>query len=724
MAIAVQVNGWGTRHILALLLAKSQKRNAIALFRDARARESRGKVFVQAMMSHARIAGYVLALAAGCISVAAQQSAPGAGKKMDLTAMNIEDLMNIEVISVSKIEQKLSRTASAVFVIEREDIRNSGALNIPDLLRMVPGVDVAQITSNTWAIGVRGFNNRFSNKLLVMLDGRAVYTPSFGGVFWDTMDTPLEDIERIEVIRGPGGSVWGANAVDGVINIITRNSADTQGGLVTSGGGNLDQGFGTIQYGGMLDKSKVSYRIYSKYMNQNHLPNGAGQEGGDGWQLLQGGFRADTALSSRDTLSVQGNMYTGREHNPAVLLVSISPPNSQYNNPLVNVSGGYLRSSWNHFFSSQSDITLNVFYDAYRRDDVLAESRKTLAVDLQHHFRLGDRHNVIWGLGYRYSISHSNGNLAYALNPGSAVDPLFSTFVQDELALVPERLYLTVGTKVERNYYTGWAAMPSARLAWQAGNRDTFWAAFSSAIRTPNETDIGSRINTTAFLGTGGIPTVVRIVGNPNYRNENLYAYEAGYRTTVANKVSMDLAVYYNVYRNQQTIEPGAPFLESTPAPLHLVIPQTFQNEMKGEAHGLEISTNWKVLPWWSLSPGYALELIHMRLDPASQDGTSILTNEGSSPRHSAQIRSRVNLPYGWDWDTSAYFNGPLKKENVPGYTRVDTQLSWRWSERGTISVVGQNLLRDHHFEFQDFTNTILANQVKRSVYAQVSWRF
>ncbi len=611
------------------------------------------------MKSFLRIAGCVLVLAARGAAAAGQQAGPESGKKMDLTSMNIEDLMNIKVTSVSKAEQKLSRTASAVFVIEREDIRNSGALNIPDLLRMVPGVDVAQITANTWAIGVRGFNSRFSNKLLVMLDGRAVYAPSFGGVFWDTLDVPLENIERIEVIRGPGGSVWGANAVDGVINIISRNASETQGGLVTAGGGNLNQGFGMIEYGGALDKDKINYRIYSKYQNQNQLPNGSGQDGGDGWQLLEGGFRADAALSGRDTLAVQGSTYTGREHNPAVTLISIYPPNSQYSDPSIDVSGGYLQSVWNHAFSSRSDTTWGVSYSASQRDDVLEESRKTLTVDFQHHFQWGDRQNIIWGAGYRYSISNSNGGLAYSLNPSSAVDPLFSAFVQDELALVPERLYLTVGTKVERNYYTGWAAMPSTRLAWQVDNRDMLWAAFSSALRTPNETDIASSINVSAFAGPGGIPAVARILGNPNYQNENLHAYEAGYRTTFSDKVSVDLDAYYNAYRNQQTLEPGAPFLESAPAPLHLVGPETFQNLMHGEAHGLEISTNWKLLSWWSLGPGYAFERIHMHVDPSSQDTTSLATAEGSSPRHSAQIRSRVNLPHGLNWVSAPMQKSP-----------------------------------------------------------------
>ena len=270
----------------------------------------------------------------------AQRSDQEPGPAMDLTTMDIEDLMNIKVTSVSRREEKLSRTASAVFVIGPEDIRGSGALNIPDLLRMVPGVDVAQLTANTWAIGVRGFNGRFSNKLLVLLDGRAVYTPTIGGVFWDVLNLPLEDVERIEVIRGPGGSVWGANAMDGVINILTRKAGETHGGLVTAGGGNLDQGFGTVQYGGRL-ANKTDYRIYTKYLNEGETPNGAGQAGGDEWHLLNGGFRTDNSVSANDELLVQGGIYAGEENVPATHLVSISSPNPQFTDDSAGLSGGY-----------------------------------------------------------------------------------------------------------------------------------------------------------------------------------------------------------------------------------------------------------------------------------------------------------------------------------------------------------------------------------------------
>ena len=658
-----------------------------------------------------------------CVPASAQKDAQGTGSNVDLTTMNIEDLMNVKVTSVSRTEEKLSRTASAVFVIGPEDIRGSGALNIPDLLRMVPGVDVAQVSSNTWAIGVRGFNGRFSDKLLVLLDGRAVYTPTFGGVFWDVLNLPLEDIERIEVIRGPGGSVWGANAVDGVINIITRKADETQGGLVTAGGGSPDQGFGTVQYGGSLGQ-KTDYRIYTKYQNEDHTPNSAGLNGGDAWHLLTGGFRTDTSLSANDTLVVQGNLYSGEENIPATQLVSISSPGPQFTDTPANLSGGYIQSVWNHTFSARTGTTLEVSYDTYQRNDALREGRKTFNADFQHHFQWGDRQNILWGLGVQYTSSHSDGDFFVSLNPPAASNSLFNSFVQDEIALVPDRLYLTVGAKLEHNYYTGWAAMPSARVAWLINAWHMLWAAYSRPIHTPDETDIALRSNVSEFPGPGGLPTLVEITGNPNYGNETMTAYELGYRTSVSRKLSIDFAAYYDDYTHLQTIEPGAPFLESTPVPLHLVLPLTYENLLYGEAHGLEISTNWKVTNRWSISPGYAFEEIHMHTEPTSQDTTSAALDEGSSPRHSAQLRSRVDLSYGLEWNASIYFVDRLAALAIPSYTRVDTQLTWKWGERGTFSVVGQNLQKNSHFEFQDFLHSINANQAKRSAYAVVRWSF
>lgn len=668
------------------------------------------------------IRGSLAILLAG-LPVLTQADQPRPAQGQDLTAMSIEDLMNVKVSSVTKTEEKLSRTASAVFVIGPEDIRASGALNIPDLLRMVPGVDVAQITANAWAISVRGFNGRFSNKLLVLLDGRVVYTPTTGNVFWDVLDVPLEDVERIEVIHGPGGSIWGANAVDGVINILTRNAGQTHGGMITAGGGNLDQGFGTVQYGGNL-ANKTDFRVYTKYRNEDHTPNSAGQPGGDGWHLLSGGFRTDTALSAHDTLLFQGNIYTGAESIPVTHLNSAADPVPEFSDATAALSGGFLQSVWNHDFSARAGTTLEVSYSSYQRDDALGEGRKTLNVDFQDHFRWGQRQNILWGLSEQYTSSNSNGGFFVSLNPPAATNTLFGSFVQDEIALLPDRLYLTVGARVERSYYTGWAPMPSARLAWEINGSNTLWTAFSRAVRTPAETDIALRSPVAEFPGQGGLPTFLQVTGNPSYGNEILTSYEMGYRTAVGETLSFDLAAYYDDYDDLQTTEPGAPFLQASPAPLHLIIPLVYANLINGEAHGLEVSTHWRVTRRWSLIPGYALEEIHMHAQPSSQDSTSAPIAQGSSPRQSAQLRARVDLSHGLEWSSSAYFVDRLAALGVPSYTRVDAQLTWKWGERGTISLVGQNLLRDHHFEFQDALHSIDANQAKRAAYGVIRWSF
>lgn len=664
-----------------------------------------------------------LALLLAGLPVQAQQSQSPPAQGEDLAAMDLEELMNVKVTSVTKTEEGLSRTASAVFVIGPEDIRASGALNIPDLLRMVPGVDVAQITANSWAISVRGFNGRFSNKLLVLLDGRAVYTPTIGGVFWDVLDVPLEDIARIEVIRGPGGSVWGANAFSGVINILTRKADQTRGGVITAGGGNLNQGFGTVQYGGSL-ANKTDFRLYSKYSNEDHTPNAAGEPGGDGWHLLSGGFRTDTRLSGNDTLMFQGNIYTGAEGIPATHLASPADPVPEFTDASAALSGGYLQSVWNHNFSERIGTTLEVSYNSYQRDDALREGRKSLNLDFQNHFRWGSRHAILWGLSEQYTSSHSDGSFFVSLAPPAVTDTLFGFFLQDEISLIPNRLYATVGARVERSYYTGWAPMPSARLAWEIDSANSLWAAFSRPVRTPAESDIAIRSPIAEFPGQGGLPTFLEITGNRSYGNEILTAYEIGYRSAVSPRTSLDFAAYYNDYDDLQTTEPGAPFLESSPAPLHLIVPLTYGNLMYGEAHGLELATQWKVTGRWSLRPGYAFEEIHMHTRPSSQDTTSAAIAEGSSPRQSAQLRSSLKLSHGLEWSGSAYFVDRLRALGIPSYTRVDTQLTWKWGESGTFSVVGQNLLTDHHFEFQDYLHSIDANQAKRSAYGVIRWSF
>ena len=658
---------------------------------------------------------FVLALAALVAIPAWPQNPPP-----DLANESLEDLMNIKVTSVSKQEQKVSRTAAAIFVITSEDIRRSGATNIPDLLRMVPGVDVAQINANTWAVSIRGFNTRFSDKLLVMVDGRSVYTPTFGGVYWDVVDLPLEDIERIEVIRGPGGSVWGANAVNGVINIITKAAAETKGAMVVAGGGNTDEGFATLQYGGSLG-AKTDFRVYTKYFNQDHNPGLSGPDGGDGWGVLRGGFRADAAFSPKDNLTIQGDLYRGEAGQAEPYLASVTSP-LELVAIGVNVSGGFVQGIWNHTFSARSGTSLQVSYQQYKRNDLILENRGTVDIDFQNHFLWGERQNIIWGLDYRNSRTTTVGTLAASLNPADLTTQLFSSFIQDEFALIHDRLYLTVGTKLEHDYYNGFSLMPSGRVVWTPSDHQTLWAAVSRAARTPSAIDASVRYNFGGFIGAGGTPTLISFIGNPNVKNEDLLAYEAGYRTMLSDRVSVDLAAYYNSYTNQDTVEPTTPFIEDTPAPPHLDVPETYENLMYGETQGLEIFANWKVLDRWTLSPGYAFEQIHMHLEPESQDTTSVSAAEGSSPVHSAQLRSHVVLPRNLAWDTSLFFTDRIADPVIPAYTRLDTGLTWQWKKGVVFSLVGQNLLKDRHLEYDDLYSSTATTLVKRSVYAKVTW--
>ena len=638
--------------------------------------------------------------------------------------MNIEDLMNIKVTSVSKTEQKLSRTAAAISVITEEDIRRSSATNIPDLLRMVPGVDVAQIDANTWAISARGLNDEFSNELLVLLDGRNMYTPTFGGVLWGQLDLPLENIERIEVIRGPGGSIWGANAVNGVINIITKEASETRGGLLVSGGGNLNQGFGTAQFGGGLGND-TNFRVYAKYFNQDHSPDVSGQNAGDGWHSLRGGFRTDSTLSEKDSLMLQGDLFTEKEGETAVFLPAITSPGLVTIHAEAGESGGFLQSVWKHTYSKRSDTTLSASYSVYKSDDVLnsfVEGRKTFNLDFQDHAAWGERQDFVWGLGYQYSASRSQGNITVGLNPANLNTQVFSSFIQDEIALIPERFYLTVGAKLEHNYYTGFSAMPSVRVTVSPSARYSVWAAISRAERTPVSTDTAIRKNFGSTPGPGGTPVLSSLIGNPQFKNEDLIAYELGYRATVSKRLSIDLAAYYNDYDHQQTIESSPEFLETTPAPVHLVMPVTYQNLMHGEAHGFEITAKWKVTERWTLSPGYDFERFHMHVGPTSQDIGTVIDTEGSDPHVHASLRSHVDLSTTLAWDASAYFVDRVTFQAVPSYTRLDTQLSWKCGERLTLSLAGRNLLRDRHLEFVETGND--PTLVKRSAYAKVMWSF
>jgi len=640
-------------------------------------------------------------------------------KPRDLAEKSIEDLMKVEVTSVSKKEQKLSSVAAAIFVISQEDIRRSGATNIPDLLRMVPGLDVAQINANTWAISARGFNLQFADKLLVLIDGRAVYTPLFGGVYWDTQDVPLEDIERIEVVRGPGGTVWGANAVNGVINVITKSAADTQGGLLTGGGGTQAQGFGTLQYGGRI-KEATSYRVFAKYLNNGHFPDLIGQDGDDGWHLLHSGFRVDANLSKKDSLTTQGDIYTGNEG--ATIIHSVfNPPGNINVQRRAALSGGSVLSRWSHTFSSRFDTTLQVYFDKYTRDGPQAdEVRDTFDFDFQNHVLLSARHDLIWGAGYRHTADQTEGTIDQAFIPPDHSGQLFNAFVQDQITLKPNRVTLYLGSKFENDYFSGFDIEPSARLAWTPSNRRTFWAAVSRASRPPTRRDTGLVAALAALPG----PAELELLGNPNMKSEHIIAYELGYRAQPTDRLSLDLTIFFNNYHGLESSELFPPFFDPTSVPPLLIIPLSLRGEMYGTTEGIEAWVKWKLTNRWTLSPGYSFLQMHLHADPTDVGSNSVADAQGSNPGHQAQLRSHLQLSGGLAWDASAYFVGRLPAQFVASYTRLDTQLTWKLAERVELSLTGQNLLRDHHAEFNDQFQGVNSSQVKRSAYAKLTWYF
>jgi iron complex outermembrane recepter protein len=636
----------------------------------------------------------------------------------DLTKVSIEDLMNMEVTSASKKEQKISQVATAIFVVTKEDIRRSGAANIPDLLRMVPGLDVAQIDANTWAITARGFNSQFANKLLVLIDGRAVYTPLFGGAFWDTQDVPLEDIDRIEVIRGPGGSVWGANAVNGVINVITKRAADTPGTLVTGGAGNQAKEFGTVQYGGKL--RETSYRLFTDYQNNGDFPDLNGQGAHDDWHLLHGGFRADTDLSKKDSLTTQGDIYAGSEGATIVHSV-LSPPDNVNLEKIAGLSGGNILGRWDRIFSSRSDTTLQVYFDRQTRSGPESrEVRNTFDLDFQHHVVWGTRQDLIWGAGYRYSGDQTVGTIDQAFVPADSAGNLFNLFIQDQITLKPDQVSLSVGVKLENSYFTGFDLQPSVRLAWTPNQRRTFWAAVSRASQTPSRRRAGLDAVLAALPGSAEVV----LLGNPDPQSEHVIAYELGYRTELNRKLSVDLATFFNTYSHLETIEPQPSFLDTNSVPPLLVLTNMLDDKMQGTTEGLEVFARWKVINRWTLSPGYSFLEMHLHTDAGSQDTNSGPDAQGSNPGHQAQLRSHVEMSHGLAWDTNAYFVGHLPAQFVASYTRVDTQLRWHLKEQLELSLVGQNLLRDHHLEFNDGLAVVNSSQVKRSAYARLLWRF
>jgi iron complex outermembrane recepter protein len=657
-------------------------------------------------------------LTGASVSEAPTDAPEGDPGNSGLTQLSLEQLGDVVVTTVSKEPEKVWRTPAAIYVVTQEDIRKSGATSIPDVLRLVPGVEVAQLDSDHWSVAIRGFSAVLARRLLVLIDGRSVYTPLFAGVYWQAQTVPLADIERIEVIRGPGGTIWGANAVDGIINIITKSAKDTQGVLASLGGGNVDNGMSTIRYGNETGHG-FHYRIYGMGFDRSHMFHPIGSNFDD-WRMGQAGFRSDWDGGSRDAFTLQGDIY--REVSGEATTYALYSPPSQVNVfGNAQLTGGNLLGRWKRVMNAGSDFQIQAYFDRTNHfEPEFGETRDTFDVDFLDHLTLPWQQSFLWGLGLRDSPSNALQLVpSIVFTPGRQTDRIYSGFVQDEISFFDRRLALTAGTKLEHNNYTGYEVQPSGRLLWNPAPRQTIWAAVTRAVRTPSRID--DNIDLTDFATSVPLPIYLRVEGNPQFHSERLLAYEFGYRALTVSRFYVDAALFYNQNSDVYSFQVGAPFLEASPAPVHAVLPLLTSNGIKGPAKGFEIAPDWKPVNWWELRPSYSHLEMHVEDQPWSNDPTSAAGYNGSSPRHQVAIQSLFTLPKKLQFDQTYRYVAALPAQDVTSYSTADTRLSWHFAAQMEGSVVGRNLLQPHHPEFGGDPGGLVG--IERSAYAQITWR-
>jgi iron complex outermembrane receptor protein len=648
---------------------------------------------------------------AACYGAAAQDVA-------ELLDLSIEELATLRVTSVSRLEESLSDAPASIFVITAEEIRRSGVTSLADALRLAPGVEVARRGTQEWSITIRGFNSDLANKLLVLIDGRSVYSPLYAGVFWDVQDTLLEDVERIEVISGPGGTLWGANAVNGVINIITRSPADTEGAFVELGGGNEERGFAGFRYGGTLGKD-IAARAYVKYFDRDSSEQIGGGDGIDGSHLAQAGFRTERQSGESSHFTLQGDVYGGASagvFRDAFTLGTLPAGSTEGES---DVAGANVLGRWDRDLDN-GDLTLQIYYDYTRRDipNTYKESRDTFDIDFQHHWALGDRNDVLWGVGFRRSSDELDNTLFASFEPASRDDQTWSAFFQDKIELVNERLFLMLGSKFEDNDYTGFETQPNVRLSWRIDERRTFWTAASRAVRIPSRLDSDLRLTLPFPIPGIPFPVYVTAAGNPDIDSERLTAYEAGYRMQAGDALSFDLAVFHNDYEDLQTVEPQMPIFVLVPPLPYILLPNLLDSRMTGESSGATFFANWQPAARWRLRFQYSRFDLDLETEPGSLDPQRPNLT-GNSPEDQLGIYAFAELPRNLSLYTGIRYVDELPNQAIESYTAVDVNLAWQPRERMRASIAVQNLNDSRHLEFRDG-----ANQIERSASIKVTFSF
>lgn len=634
-----------------------------------------------------------------------------------LAELTIEELMDITVVSPSKKSERIATTAAAVYVVTADDIRRTGAKNVPEALRNVPGVQVAQIDNSRWAISIRGPNGLFVDKVLVLIDGRSIYIPLFAGVYWDEQDLPLEDVDRIEVIRGPGGPLWGANAVNGVINIITKTAMQTEGVLVTGGVGSEQRAESMIRYGATLSDS-TSVRAYAKYYERDDGEGIDGADANDANSGLRGGFRSDTRLDDGGRFTLSGDVNYVDEQ-LEVKTPMLHPPFTEQRRSRKRATEGNLLARLSVPGAGDDELQIQFYTDLIDRTDVVEQQLFVTDVDMQYRFRPAPGHDLVSGMGYRFSYDEllpsefaSLSDETRALNRGTA-------FVQDEITLVPDTLYLIFGTKLELYEEASAELQPNARLRYSPSRRTTLWTAVSRAVGTPSRSEEELRLLVDSSTTPEGVPVIVSLNGRNTEEVESLIAIEAGGRQQLWSNLSLDLTGFYNIYDDVQSFEPAAPSIVDAHPPF-ILQPLFYDHLMRFNAWGSELAVVYEPAAWWTVRGSATWLNIDRNPRPSSRD---ILSGANDAfPHFMFGLRSSVDLTDDIEFDTMLRYVDRLEGIDAAEYAELDLRIGWQASEQLRLSLSGQNLLHDSHSEFRENLVSLAPIDVERSIFLKAEW--
>jgi iron complex outermembrane recepter protein len=625
-----------------------------------------------------------------------------ASTEKQLKNLSLEELGNVEVVTYSKTPTELWSAPTAMYVITNEEIARSGVTTIADALRLAPGVEVGRLSSTTWAVSIRGLQNNFSKSVLVLIDGRNVYTPLFAGVYWDVQDLPLEDIERIEVIRGPGGTIWGPNAANGVINIITKRAADTPGIQVTALAGTEDHTIDDLQFG--ASSRKLSYRLFGRGFERGHEYHTDGLND-DAWHQERFGFRADLA-SGHNAYFAEGDIYGG--DSPRIL--SRTPAEDL-------TSGGDINLRWERSSGEGSGITLQAYFDrTVRTDLVLGETRDTIDIDFIQHLNLSSRQQFSYGGGLRWSPYQVIAPIPEdTIAPTSAVDHVHTGFLQDRIEL-GKKVFLTAGAKLEHNNYSGFDIQPSGRLLWTPGQHQSLWLGITRAVTTPSDLEEGFHLE-----GLVSPTEAIVVAGNRHFESEDVIGYEMGYRRLITSRFYLDFASFWNQYSRLQSF--SAPMISSSGGITFVTI--EYQNQISGSASGFEIAPQLAVAPWWRFDASYSFLNSDFSAAGATSDissSGSVRTYDKSSPKHTVTVQSRIDLPRKFQFDEMYRFVSALPAQKVEAYQTMDLRLGRSLGHDLSLEVVGQNLFQPHHYEWGTGDPTQPLVGIYRAAYVQLSF--